>query len=83
MAGCCGCRKEVQRAYIRILSENLLQCVASGCDGAEAAQHGMQADSNAVDVSGSGREFVTATMAEKLFAPMLKEGAVARLHTHA
>lgn len=70
------CRKEVQRAYFRILSQYILECSQDGCASVGAAAQTVTGA--AFDVSSTGREFVTKELAEEMFAPMLKPGEVLR-----
>jgi hypothetical protein len=66
------CRKEVQRAYFRILSQHLIESVQDGCASVTASTETLTGDT--FDVSNTGREFVTKEVATKLFEPMLRQG---------
>jgi hypothetical protein len=66
----------VQRAYLRILSQHLIECAKDGCASVSAASAAFSGES--LDVSATGREFVTKELAEELLAPMLKQGTSPR-----
>ena len=64
----------MQRAYFRILSQHLIDCVKDGCGSVTQSKEALTG--NAFDLYGSGREFVTGEMARKLFEPLLRSGAI-------
>lgn len=68
-----ACSKEVQRAYFRVLSQLLIECVQDGCATITAAA-AYTHSGDAFDISHSGRELLTKEMATKLFQPMLRQG---------
>lgn len=71
-----GCSDEVERAYLRILSQNVLDIVKSGCQNKQTETTNLSGDS--LDLSSTGREFVNEALAKKLLQPLLDPGVTAR-----
>jgi hypothetical protein len=66
-------RSEAERAYLRILSQSIIEHVRNGCQIETAMDTGNSADGR-LDLSKSGREFITEDLARMLLEPMLKKG---------
>lgn len=67
-----GCRAETEQAYLRILSQNVLDFAKNGGTGGSGA--GAAATEGCLDLSGSGREFLTRELATSLLEAMQKPG---------
>jgi hypothetical protein len=63
----------VEKAYLRILSQSILDCVKDGCPPVIDALGAAPGAVDSLDLSGTGREFVTPELAEELLQPMLAE----------
>lgn len=57
---------------MRILSQNVLEIVKNGCHNNENADSNVSGDS--LDLSSTGREFVSQALARKLLQPLLEPG---------
>lgn len=67
----------MQRAYFRILGQHVVECAKDGCAAAHEGQERAAAASGSgdtLDLSPSGREFMTKELAEQMLQPMLAEG---------
>lgn len=77
--GTCCCRADVERAYLRILSQAIMEHAKNGCADVASAGDGMTGQS--LDLSHTGRDFMTAELAQELLAPMLAPGACTAPHS--
>lgn len=71
-----ACRKEVERAYFRILSQQVVESARDGCASFANREHATAAIGDVLDLSSSGREFLTRDLAQQVLDPMLRGGIV-------
>jgi hypothetical protein len=62
----------VEKAYLRILSQQIIDAARDGCK--ELTSSAVETTADVLDLSKSGREFVTAELAQELLKPLLAPG---------
>jgi hypothetical protein len=68
------CREETEQAYLRILSQSILDFVKNGGKIGAAGTGAAAATADRLDLSGSGREFLTKELASSFLEPMQQPG---------